>query len=409
MSFNIDPRALNNKQKIELLRFLSEKYKIVNNGKVSLVNTKWPLICDKGQVSLPLGVSETIKNLLPKFSIRSENYGIGLRKEQELFLDSVLVRDIDNIVPFSQAWDLRPGFGKTITCIAAIKFYNMETIVVVHRTALKNQWEAELAKYNVSNTKVMMISQLCRDCEMLVVDEAHACMTENGIKNISKIKPRVMIGLSGSFYRRDRFGPYLKWFFGPPIPLPVDAERILTDSITRVIDVDVIKTKFRPEVRRGVNGRLDWGAVIHSISFNDDRNNMIQGLVKEYNSKNILILVKLVDHGRKLAEIIGSTESVSTCFGSDVLDNDNISKRVLISTCQKIGTGVSINKLNCLILATDVVNYYIQYASRILREKGQDALIIDIVDDHKTLYKHLADRVDVYREIGANINYRHYH
>lgn len=406
MSFNINLGKLTKSEKVCLYRELHTKIKVKTKGKEYDTIVNWPLTITKTKTKtcglIPLGVATKILyDHLPNINLHTQDYNVLLRKEQEIFLDSVLVKNLSK--PLAQAWNLRPGFGKTITCIAAIKFYNIDTIIVVHRSQLKKQWEEELEKYNVKNTRVLMISKLVSAEGMLVIDEAHACVTSKGVFAISKTRPRILIGLSGSFYRSDEFSPYLKWFFNDPISLPIEAQKILDDSTTRKIHVRVVKTNFEPTMKMGLSGRLDWGLVLSSLATNEERNKLIHGLVEEYKDKNILILVKIVEHGKRLAEIISRTEPVAICFGSMQLSEQDLEKRILISTSQKIGTGISINKLDCLILATDVVNYYIQYASRILREKSQDALIIDIIDKNFVLQKHFADRCIVYNELGAKI------
>lgn len=393
-----------------LIADMKKIVKVKKNGKYTSTICKWLLRVVDGNIALPMGYVSKNKTLydntqeyttdtLEKQTIFDN---IGLRQEQIMFLNSVLVDNPKRFVV--QAWDLKPGFGKTITCIAAIKFYNLDTVIVVHRKQLKSQWEINLKKFGVENTIVVMISQLekitCRG--MMVIDETHACTTTKGISLISKSRPKVLLGLSGTFYRYDELGVFLDWMYGDPKCLDSDAKIVLDNSTSRTIWLRVIETKVKPEIRTNMAGGLDWNCILQSLALDEKRNDIICKLVDEYFDKNILILVKFVEHGKLLAQLLTSSgHEVVTCFASDNLSDENIKCRVIISTSQKMGTGISINKLDCLILAADLVNYYIQYVSRVLREKCQDALVIDLIDDNPVLKRHFLERQKVYNELGA--------
>ena len=418
MSVPIQQKLLTKETKLFLYKNLQTFVPNPNKMGPKTIVVSWPLKkSGNGTFNLPLGIvcnTPELNNISPPFISPLTAFGrealsdstcgpsFVLRPEQEIFLKKVLVSKPER--PFSQAWDLNPGFGKTITCIAAILFYNIDTIIVVHRACLLKQWQVELALHTSHSKlaiKVVMLSQLskCNVNGLLIIDEAHACMTKNGIEIFTNIEPKIMIGLSGSFFRYDANQPYLKWLYGEPITLPEDAQELVKESTTREITLRVVETNISPTVVVK-NGRLDWNCVLTSLSENEERNLIISDLVNFYHDKKILILVKRVEHGKLLHNLI--SDSV-TCFGSDSVTQAMLESRVLISSSMKIGTGMSLNRLNCIILATDVVNYTIQYVSRILREKTQDALIIDIVDKNFTLAKHFAARKVVYEKLNVKM------
>ncbi len=65
--------------------------------------------------------------------------------------------------------------------------------------------------------------------------------------------------------------------------------------------------------------------------------------------------------------------------------------RFLIGTSAKIGTGFDFDKLDTLLLAADVVEYYIQFIGRIMRKDDVNPIIFDLVDNNKTLQKHYSE------------------
>jgi superfamily II DNA or RNA helicase len=379
-----------------------------NKENKKYIQVYWPLFSDHINVHLPLGFITCNSEFIPdSFEIKTNpDYTLNdvvLRPEQQSFLKRVLKPNPTQHI--AQAWELEPAFGKTITCVAAIAFYQVDTVIVVHRRDLKSQWITSIksALKNVEfETKVVMISEIKKitKCDLLVIDEAHVCITPKSAELLAILHPKIIIGLSGTFYRHDHNNVYLEWLFGPKIGLEQDEINIMKETTSRCIEVEIIHTNIVPKVQHSSNGKVDWNHILVQLSRNDLRNNMIVETVKKHSHLNILILVKFVEHGMVLHDQL---ESSVTYFGKDKLTKVVCDAPIIISTAQKVGTGISLNKLNCLIFATDFVNYSIQYISRVLRDKNQDAKIIDFVDDYSILKYHAKKRRQVYNDLNATI------
>lgn len=381
-----------------------------DKAKQKKVKITWPLEIEKNKVRLPIGFcceNKELHELTESFSIATKKPTLILRKEQELFLNRVLISNPTK--PFAQAWELKPAFGKTITSLAAIEFYNLPTIVIVHRRDLKKQWEQEIERQLPNlKIKVVMVSELQKisstgSTDLVVVDEAHACITEKSAPLLAKLHPKILIGLSGTFYRNDNFDVYLEWLFGKKLKLTREESNVVQSSVTRTVSVKVIRTGIIPDIQQTAAGRLDWSALLLSLASNSKRNEIISEIIRQNSGLNILVLVKFVEHGNLICSLIKDLPKVETYFGNQKMSPEIENANVLISTAQKMGTGISLNRLNCLILAADFLNYSIQYISRVLRDKQQDALIFDLVDDFSCLEKHFKSRCSVYAEIGASI------
>ena len=76
----------------------------------------------------------------------------------------------------------------------------------------------------------------------------------------------------------------------------------------------------------------------------------------------------------------------------------NTESKVLIATVQKAGVGFDHPKLNALIIAADVLEYFIQYLGRVFRTEHSKPLIFDLVDNFSTFKKHFSSRATVYRK-----------
>ena len=70
---------------------------------------------------------------------------------------------------------------------------------------------------------------------------------------------------------------------------------------------------------------------------------------------------------------------------------------------QKAGTGFNHPRLNSLILATDALNYYVQFLGRVFRTLDVIPSIFDVVDTNPILKKHFDERRKVYEEHGGII------
>ena len=94
-------------------------------------------------------------------------------------------------------------------------------------------------------------------------------------------------------------------------------------------------------------------------------------------------------------------ENVTSLLGSNQeFDKD---ARILIGTGQKVGTGFDHSKLNMLILAADIEEYFIQYLGRVFRTKDGIPIILDLVDNNKTLMRHFATRCKTYKKHGGTV------
>jgi superfamily II DNA or RNA helicase len=115
-----------------------------------------------------------------------------------------------------------------------------------------------------------------------------------------------------------------------------------------------------------------------------------------------LILCKRVSHAKKLEKMLTDIDiDVTSLVG--VKRSFDTNARVLVATVQKAGVGFDHPKLNALMIAADVEQYFIQYLGRVFRTEHGSPLIFDFVDDFRTLKKHFSSRSAVYRKHGGTI------
>ena len=148
---------------------------------------------------------------------------------------------------------------------------------------------------------------------------------------------------------------------------------------------------------------MNWGSILDQQANSVHRNEIIINIIEKYSKRNFLVLVKRVSQGKYLIKRLEEKGiSVTNLIGSN--QEFESSARVLVGTCQKIGTGFDHPKLNTLILGADIQEYFIQYLGRIFRIKDSEPMVFDLVDNNGILRKHYATRAKVYREHGGTIH-----
>jgi len=360
--------------------------------------------------SQELGMSRRPRDLLPSCFI---DFKGDLRPEQlEVKKEAISILNKKGSVILS----MYCGFGKTITGIHLASCIRMKTLIIVNKIVLMNQWEASI-KLFCPDSKVQQLtpkSSFDRECDfyiinainsekmkdgffddigLVIVDESHLIMAETISKCLKSVFPRYLIGLSATPYRPDGFDKLLHFYFG---------EQKIVRELHREHIVYKVRTGFKPTVELGQNGRVNWGVVLDSQSKNIERNDLILRIIKTFSDRNFLVLVKRVEQGelliRRLTEM---GEDVTSLIGSK--QSFEVTSRILIGTCSKVGTGFDHPKLDTLLLAADVEEYFIQYLGRCMRTRDNVPVVFDLVDDYSILSKHFKTRVGIYEKHGGII------
>jgi superfamily II DNA or RNA helicase len=309
------------------------------------------------------------------------------------------------------------GFGKTALAIELATSMRFKTLVVVNKIVLINQWRDSILKFcpdarvqclttksvmdpsgdfyiiNAQNIEKMS-REYFRDMGICLVDEIHMIMAEGLSKCMQHISPRYLVGLSATPYRPDGLDKLLELYFG---------EYKIIRKLWRAHKVYRVDTGFIPPIERTLQGRLNWGAILDSQAQNVDRNNLIIRIIQKFSERNFLVLVKRVSQGTYISEKLASLgESVTDLMGSN--QKFSTEARILIGTCQKVGVGFDHGKMDTLLLATDIEEYFIQYLGRVFRREDVEPYIFDLVDNNGVLLKHFNTRKAVYKEHGGVIN-----
>lgn len=305
------------------------------------------------------------------------------------------------------------GFGKSLASISLACSIKFKTLVVVNKIVLMKQWEESIARFaptatvqrltvkskkkdsdfyimNAQNIEKMG-KNFFSDIGTVIVDEAHMIMAETLSRSLQYVHPRYLVGLTATPYRPDGLNKLLEFYFG---------KYKIIRKLCRKHTAYKITTGFKPTIEYAANGRVNWGAVLDSQANDEERNELIIRLLQHFYDRNFLVLVKRVAQGRYLEERLrGLGENVTSLLGSN--QEFEASSRILIGTCQKVGVGFDHSKLDALLLAADLEEYFIQYLGRVFRTKDVEPIVLDLVDDYSILNKHFLTRRKVYQDSGG--------
>jgi len=355
------------------------------------------------------------RNKTDVFSKREIVFNTSLRDEQKVVRKEAL--NILSKNGGSVILSMYCGFGKSATSMNLACKIGFKTLIIVNKIVLIKQWEEGINKF-IDNAKIQKLtpkSKLQQDTDFyimnaqnieklgheffsdigtVIVDECHLIMAETLSRCLQYLCPRYLIGLSATPYRPDGFDKLLDLYFGK--------ENKIVRKLHRNHTVYKLETGFIPTIEYSMNGKINWGKVLDSQANNSERNELIVSLVKKHSDRNFLILVKRIAQGNHLYKrLLEEQENVTTLLGKKQ-DFDRES-RILIGTSSKVGVGFDHSKLDALLLATDLEEYFIQYLGRVFRRKDVEPIIFDLVDDYTILKKHFNTRKKIYKQHGGEI------
>lgn len=304
-------------------------------------------------------------------------------------------------------------FGKTrtaINCLNSVikKYPSFRILVIVPSEALKNQWQSILITNMLSfNSQVCIINTAIKhdwNVDILVLDEAHRYCSEEYSTIFTKVKYKMILGLTATLERLDGKHSILEKYS------PVVDKVSLTEALTNgwvstykeyqvIIDVDDIDTylKWDNEFTRhfeffnfnfkllmsligpqGFKNRITYrdlicqdesqkSEVLKAITIHATAAmRALQNRKKFINNhpKKIEIAKKIIaarpnskiitfSNNVKMAESIGGdvyTGKVSKKKGNDLIDKFNNSEFGLLNSCHRLNEGADIKGLSVAII-----------------------------------------------------------
>lgn len=307
------------------------------------------------------------------------------------------------------------GFGKSITALNIASKIQLKTLILIHRIVLMNQWKKDIKHiFPKSSVQILKPETKMKDCDfyimnptnihknsremykdigLVIVDEAHLILAEKLSKSLLYLSPRYLLGLSATPYREDHLNILFDLYFG---------KKKIERKLWRKHTAYMVRTTFEPEIELMKNGRLNWSVVLDSICSNEKRNELIIDILKLFSERVFLVLCKRIFQAKYIVKRLKEEGEDVTSLIEKQQTFDHTS-RILVGTTGKCSTGFDHKKLNALLLASDMKQYYIQALGRVFRTPEVEPIVIDIVDNNHVLKKHAKTRQNVYIEHGGTV------
>ncbi len=391
-------------------------------------------------LALPRGCLEDIQNLLDDLKIEtliSDDRVSGtaidvafhgeLRPEQKSATRELLFHDTGVL-------SATTAFGKTVVATWMLAERGVNTLVLVHRKQLLDQWVDRLSEFLGISPKsigrigggrkkltgqidVAIIQSLVRkgvvkDCVAayghVIIDECHHLSAQSFELVARRTKARYVLGLSATVNRKDGHHPIIFMQCGP-VRHRVNAK---SEAIARPFEHSVIvrPTAFRPISEANDDQRIQFQDLYRELIHDQDRNRMIcEDVVRSIrDGRSPLVLTERKDHLDELATILeeqvrhvvvmkggaGIKESQAiTQRLSEIKANEN---RVLLATGRYIGEGFDDSRLDALFLTLPVSwrGTIAQYVGRLhrLHEGKTEVRVYDYADLNVPMLSRMFDR-----------------
>lgn len=396
-----------------------QRVRILNELQLEIPKTKewvFPYLVEDTYISIPFHYAISL-GFRPKsrkeYPLTSFQF-IGELREYQKEVKKEVLQELKK--KCSSVLSLHVGWGKSVFALYLAHKLGFKTLIIVNRLVLVKQWK-ELIDTICPDAKVQVIKTKDElDVEVdfylmnainatkkqigffdtigtVIVDELHLICAKTLFKAFFFITPRYFIGLSATPYRSDGLDKLINFYFG---------EHRITKTLYKQHTVYCVHTGLDIAYDYNWEGKIDWNSLLNNQAENQIRNRLIVDIIKYFKDRYFLVLCKRIRQGETLIELLQEeNESVTDLLGiKKEFDED---ARIVIATTSKVGVGFSHNKLNALILASDVEAYFIQYMGRVFRTPETEPIIFDLVDKNNVLKKHFATRRKVYHDAGGII------
>jgi superfamily II DNA or RNA helicase len=405
-----------------------------------------------GHIGLPRGCLEEVKTLLNNLGIgctvqdervRGTELAVSfqgeLRPDQRRAAEAMLAQDCGVLAATT-------AFGKTVVSAWLIAARRVNTLVLVHRQQLLEQWVERLAAFLGISPKdigrlgggrrkltgildVALIQSLARkgvvddrvaDYGHLVIDECHHLPAQSFENVARRAKARFVTGLSATVARKDGHHPILFMQCGP-VRHRVDAKH---QAALRPFTHQVLvrPTGFRQAETCSTDSRVAYQELLQALALCETRNRMICSDVMDAWRKGRwpLVLTERTEHLEELARRLeaegarviqlqgGMGKKVLRGALQQVAQAADQEPRVVLATGKFVGEGFDDARLDTLFMALPISwrGTIAQYVGRLhrLREGKREVIVYDYADLEVPMLSRMFDRrCQGYEAVGYTI------
>ena len=385
---------------------------------------------DENYLKLPRGLIQNVQKMFDEYKVNYELEDKRFLKEEAFAKVTYILRDDQNLAIQNISkndfciYVAPPGFGKTLIGAKMIEVRQCNTLIVVNKNMLLNQWIDRFVEYfkmdkkevgflgkgkNKLNSKLDIATmqslknqpEIIENYSQVIVDECHHIPAVTFELIVKQFKGKYILGLSATPNRKDGLQPILFQQLGN-VAYEFKKQKTVENEL------ELIKTDFKSNAD-------NYAQIISELSVNRKRNDLIIAEVIKNADRKILILTDRLEHIRELEKILNekNIDYVSVHGGlSKKLQSENIQlvyeKSLVLASTSFFGEGIDFPHLNTIIFATPI-SYFgrlIQYLGRVGRD-GQKCLAIDFLDtQNPMLFSAYKKRKEGYKQMHYKSHFR---
>lgn len=401
-------------------------------------------------IMVPRGCMEEVEGILQKYKIGIDivdNRTIGNTIEVEFKgqLTDAQIDAAENIIAYENGvLCATTGFGKTVLAAWLIGERKVNTLILVHRRQLLEQWKERLSTFlNIdiesigqigggknSRTGIIDIGimqslynnrnvkEFVKDYGQVIIDECHHLAAFSFEQVMKTVKAKYICGLTATPIRKDGHHPIIMMQCGP-IRYKVNSKDI---SKMNEIEHIVIKRNTQFKFCAYEEGKTSINDIYRSLIEDEPRNNMIFGDILNVleEGKSPILLTERRSHIDYFEEkfkgfvknIIVLRGGMGKRQGQAVMEHlknipDN-EERLIIASGKYVGEGFDDSRLDTLFLVMPISwkGTLQQYAGRLHRTHHNKKVvkIFDYVDNEIPMLNRMFEkRVKGYKNMGYDI------
>jgi superfamily II DNA or RNA helicase len=410
-----------------LASFANPEFFIKQNLRKSTFNTPRVVSLydiNERYIILPRALVTQVKQLFSKYKanltiedkritkkIDKPNFSLTLREEQKNACTQIAKQNYALLIA-------PPGFGKTAVATAIIAKRSVNTLILIHKTTLLEQWEKRLSEYLAIDTKeigklgrgkkkltstidiatlqsLKNRPELIEKYSQIIIDEVHHIPAVSFEIPLKKFRGKYIVGLSATPKRKDGMHPIMFMQCGA---IAYESRK----KIKKIHELITIKTAFETI-------QNDFSSILNELVEDYDRNHLILSQIEKIKERNILILSDRIEHLHILYHLLNAKKIKSTLLHGKLktkVQKEALqqaqSSNIILSTSSYIGEGIDFSHLDTIIFTMPISfsGRMVQYLGRVGRQ-GQTCLAIDFIDESTPMLRSsFTKRMKGYKQMG---------